>query len=212
MADSNRIHESFTIMQSPDELYRFWRDLSNLPRFMRNVRSVEPLDGNRSHWVVGGPDDRTYEWDAEIVRDEPGRVISWRTIGDADVKNEGSVTFQPATGGRGTVVAVEIVYDPPGGGAGKAIARLFGTRPETDVREDLRRFKQLCETGEIPTIRGQSAARDTNDDDEDENLPQAPEARQEAFAAEHAQDRGSGAEGDREHERDREREHEEVAR
>jgi uncharacterized membrane protein len=172
MADSNRIHESFTIMKSPDELYRFWRDLSNLPRFMRNVRSVES-NGARSHWVVGGPGDRTYEWDAEIVRDEPGRVISWRTVGDADVQNSGVVTFRPATGGRGTVVEVVLEYDPPGGAAGAALARLFGTRPKEDVREDLRRFKQLVETGEIPTTRGQSAARDTNDDDEDENVPQA---------------------------------------
>jgi uncharacterized membrane protein len=188
MADSNRIHESFTIMQSPEELYRFWRDLSNLPRFMRNVRSVEESEGNRSHWVVGGPGDRTYEWDAEIVRDEPGRIISWRTVGDADVPHSGVVTFRPATGGRGTVVDVEIAYDPPGGSAGAALARLFGTRPKEDVREDLRRFKQLVETGEIPTIRGQSAARDTNDDDEDENLPQALEtarAEEPARAEEH---------------------------
>jgi uncharacterized membrane protein len=202
MADSNRIHESFTIMQSPDELYRFWRNLSNLPRFMRNVRSVEERDGNRSHWVVGGPGDRTYEWDAEIVRDEPGQVISWRTVEDADVQHSGVVTFRPATGDRGTVVEVDIAYDPPGGAAGAALARLFGTRPKEDVREDLRRFKQLVETGEIPTIRGQSAARDTDDDDEDENLPQA-------LGAAEGEAGGRGGE-DREHERDRE--HEEVAR
>jgi uncharacterized membrane protein len=192
MADSNRIHESFTIMKSPEELYRFWRDLSNLPRFMRNVRSVES-DGPRSHWVVGGPGDRTYEWDAEIVRDEPGRVISWRTVGDADVRHAGVVSFREATGGRGTVVDVELEYDPPGGAAGAALARLFGTKPREDVREDLRRFKQLVETGEIPTIRGQAAARDTDVDDEDENLPQAPGAsaneaeEPEARAEEHAE-------------------------
>jgi uncharacterized membrane protein len=196
MADSNRIHESFTIMQSPEELYRFWRQLSNLPRFMRNVRSVDETEGNRSHWVVGGPGDRTYEWDAEIVRDEPGRVISWRTIGDADVRHSGVVTFRPATGNRGTVVEVELEYDPPGGAAGAALARLFGTRPKEDVREDLRRFKQLVETGEIPTIRGQSAARDTNDDDEDENLPQALQT----------------AEGEEPGAEERAEEHEEVAR
>ena len=190
MADSRRIHESFTIMQSPEELYRFWRDLSNLPRFMRNVRSVEESSGSRSHWVVGGPDDKTYEWDAEIVRDDPGEAIAWRTVGDADVQHSGSVLFRPATGGRGTVVEVEIVYDPPGGGAGAALARLFGTRPLEDVREDLRRFKQLVETGEIPTVRGQSAARDTHDDDEDENLPQAaPAGTQAASADEMAEER-----------------------
>jgi len=190
MADSNRVHESFTIMQSPEELYRFWRDFSNLPRFMRNVRSVEETDNARSHWVVGGPDDRTYEWDAEIVRDDPGEAIAWRTVGDADVQHSGSVLFRPATGGRGTVVEVEIAYDPPGGGAGAALARLFGTRPLEDVREDLRRFKQLVETGEIPTVRGQSAARDTHDDDEDENLPQAaPAGTQAASADEMAEER-----------------------
>jgi len=190
MADSRRIHESFTIMQSPEELYRFWRDLSNLPRFMRNVRSVKESSGSRSHWVVGGPDDKTYEWDAEIVRDDPGEAIAWRTVGDADVQHSGSVLFRPATGGRGTVVEVEIAYDPPGGGAGAALARLFGTRPLEDVREDLRRFKQLVETGEIPTVRGQSAARDTHDDDEDENLPQAaPAGTQAASADEMAEER-----------------------
>jgi len=208
MADTNRIHESFTIMKSPEELYQFWRQLSNLPRFMRNVRSVEEVEQTRSHWVVGGPGDRTYEWDAEIVRDEPGKVLSWRTVGDADVRHEGVVTFRPATGGRGTVVEVEIQYDPPGGAAGAAIARLFGTKPKEDVREDLRRFKQLVETGEIPTIKGQSAARDTMTDDEDENEPQAlqpeqrAEGRDEGRAEARLEDRVEAREEERVEERE----------
>lgn len=194
MADAKRIQESFTIMKSPEELYAFWRDVSNLPRFMRNVRSVEERDGNRSHWVVGGPGDHAYEWDAEIVRDEPGRLISWRTVADADVRHSGVVQFRPAAGGRGAVVEVEIEFDPPGGAAGAALARLFGTRPKEDVREDLRRFKQLVETGEIPTTRGQSAARDTDDDEEDESLPGAPAAEATAERVEPVQDEEEKAE------------------
>ena len=143
-----RVEKSVTINQSPEALYTFWRDLENLPRFMRHLVSVERR-GGRSHWVAKGPAGTTVEWDAEIVHEEPNVMIGWRSIDGADVDNAGSVHFTPATGGRGTQVKVVLRYDPPGGRLGAAVAKLFGRDPGHEVQEDLRALKQLLETGEI---------------------------------------------------------------
>jgi uncharacterized membrane protein len=99
------------------------------------------------------------EWEAEITADEPGRLIAWRSVGAADVENSGSVAFKAAPGGRGTIVRVEMRYRPPGGIVGAAVAKLFGEDPEQQLQEDLRRFKQLIEAGEIITTEGQPAGR-----------------------------------------------------
>jgi uncharacterized membrane protein len=126
---------------------------------MQHVESVEVLDAKRSHWRVSAPGGSTVEWDAEIVEEEPGRLIAWRSLPGAQIENGGSVRFRPATGDRGTVVEVTMFYEPPAGQAGVAVAKIFGEEPQMQVREDLRRFKQLSETGEIPTIEGQSSGR-----------------------------------------------------
>ena len=173
MADTVHVRASFTILKSPEELYRFWRNLENLPRFMKHVESVTDLGGNRSHWVVRAPAGRTIEWDAEIVAEEEGRALSWRTLPGAEVEHQGRVEFRPATGERGSVASVMLDYDPPGGKAGAVAAKLFGEEPGQQVREDLRRFKQLVETGEIPTTHGQPAGRDESPDEEGE--PEATE-------------------------------------
>jgi uncharacterized membrane protein len=163
MANGIEVRQSLTLLAPPQVLYDFWRRLSEFPRFMRHVESVEELDERRSHWIVRGPGNRRIEWDAEIVEDIPGRLIRWRTVGDPDVRHGGRVEFRPASGGRGTVAEVHLAYEPPGGGAGAAYAKMLGDDPKQQIREDLRRFKMLVETGEISTIVGQTSARDEDD-------------------------------------------------
>jgi uncharacterized membrane protein len=151
---AGRIEKSFTINRSPEEIYRFWRNFENLPRFMKHLESVRVTDG-RSHWVAKAPTGQTVQWDAEITDERENERIAWRSLPGADVDNAGSVRFRPAPGGRGTVVTVSMEYSPPGGGAGAALIRLLGDAPERQVEEDLRRFKEVMEAGEIPTIAGQ---------------------------------------------------------
>jgi uncharacterized membrane protein len=140
------------------ELYAFWRNFSNLPRFMENVRAVAVLDPLRSHWTIAAPGDRTVEWTSQITNDLPNERIAWASLEGADVRNSGAVSFRDAPNGRGTFVTVTIAYDPPAGGIGRLVAKLFHREPKIQARQDLRRFKQLMETGEIPTARGAAAA------------------------------------------------------
>jgi uncharacterized membrane protein len=156
---SVRVEHTLSVNCTPQDCYAMWRSFENLPRFMRHLKSVQPLDERRSHWVARGPGDTSFEWDAEITRDEPGALISWRSLEASDVENAGAVRFLPALTGRGTMVSVTMQYQPPAGRLGVAVAKLFGEEPEQQVREDLRRFKQLLETGEIPTIEGQPHGR-----------------------------------------------------
>ncbi len=144
---------SITIKRSPEELYRAWRDLPGLPRFMPTLESVERTGERRSHWRARGPAGTTVEWDAEIVDDRPDELIAWRAVG-GQVAHAGLVRFQPAPAGRGTQVTVEMEYTPPAGAAGAKLAQLFGAAPGQRLREDLRRFKQLMETGEILLSEG----------------------------------------------------------
>lgn len=126
---------------------------------MRHLTSVKVIDDKRSHWVAKAPAGGSVSWDAEIIRDEVGSVIAWRSLGGASVDNAGSVRFRDGTDGRGTDVRVVLDYIPPGGTVGKWAAKLFGEDPKTQVHEDLRNFKRFMETGEIPTIEGQSSGR-----------------------------------------------------
>lgn len=143
------ISRSVTIDRPRDELYAVWRNFENLPQFMENIESVRTMDGNRSHWVVRGPAGTTVEWDSEIVDDEPGRRISWRSLEGADIRNIGEVQFEDAPDGRGTIVRADIAYEPPAGKLGRAVAMLFQREPALQAKRDLRRFKQLMEAGEI---------------------------------------------------------------
>ena len=152
------VGRTVTINRSREELYAFWRDFRNLPLFMENIQSVTVLDSRRSHWVVRAPADRTVEWDAKITEDEPGELIAWESTGDASVRNSGRIEFRDSTNGRGTLVTATLVYDPPGGGLGQLVAKLFQREPKIQARRDLRRFKQLMETGEIATAQPPDAA------------------------------------------------------
>lgn len=155
----HEVRESVIINRSPHELYEFWRDLSNLPRFMTHLRSVDEIDDRRSHWEIDAPAGMTATWEAEVTRDEPGRRIAWRTIEPADVQHQGEVTFGRTPGNRGTKVSVNLSYAPPAGNVGHFIAKLLGQDPAKKMRDDLQLLKRQLETGEIPTTAGQPAGR-----------------------------------------------------
>jgi uncharacterized membrane protein len=151
---------SIATAKSPDECYRFWRNVENLPRFMESLESVQILDERRFHWVAKGPAAAmVLEWDCEITEDRPGAALAWRTLNGAQVPNAGSVLFEPAPHGRGTIVRLSIHYSPVGGRLTAALAKLLRQDPQTRVQEDLRRFKQLLETGELATTNGQPTGR-----------------------------------------------------
>ena len=139
-----------TINKPIGELYAYFRDFTNLPAFMENVDRIDVIDDERSHWVVKAPAGQTVEWDARITEEATDRFLSWTSEDGADVPNSGRVEFRDA-GARGTVVVATILYDPPAGIVGKLVAKLFQREPAIQARRDLRRFKQLMETGEVAT-------------------------------------------------------------
>lgn len=151
------IEKAISVNKSPAELYHFWRHLENLPRFMAHLRSVQSTGPRRSHWIADAPMKMTAEWDAEITEERENALIAWRSLEGSHIPNEGRVRFQRAPGGRGTEVRVTLIYMPPTGKLGAAIAKLFGEEPGQQLAEDLRRFKALMEAGEIPTVEGQSS-------------------------------------------------------
>src|SRR3954454_6935811 len=146
-----------TVTRPPEEVYAFWRQLDRLPTFMAHLEEVRATDARRSHWKASAPFGREVEWDAETTEDVPGQRIAWRSVDGADVPNSGEVRFVPAPGGRGTEVHVTLSYEMPGGALGKAAAKYFGEEPSQQLDDDLRRFKQVMETGEV--IRSDGAPR-----------------------------------------------------
>ncbi|MFB2983330.1 SRPBCC family protein [Microseira sp. BLCC-F43] len=150
-----KVEKTVTINSSPEELYRFWHDFENLPRFMKHLKFVKVYDEKRSHWIANAPLGNSVEWDAEIINDQENRLIAWASVEGADIDNSGFVRFQPAPARRGTEVKVVIEYNPPGGAIGATVAKLFGEEPEQQIGDDLRRFKQIIEAGEIATTEGQ---------------------------------------------------------
>ncbi|MEV4278625.1 SRPBCC family protein [Actinoplanes xinjiangensis] len=138
-----------TIRKPATEVYAFWRDLENLPTFMAHLEEVRTTGERTSRWTADAPFGKDVGWDAEIVDEVPGDRIAWRAIGDADVPNTGTVRFVPAPDGVSTEVHVALTYDIPGGTIGKAVARYFGEEPHQQLDDDLRRLKQVLETGEV---------------------------------------------------------------
>ena len=149
------VEESVTINRPIGELYEFWRNLENLPRFMSHLESVERITDTLSRWRAKGPGGKSVEWTAEVINEVPNQVIGWRSIEGSDVVSAGSVNFDDVGNGRGTQVRVRLQYSPPGGKVGAVVAKMMGRDPATEIREDLRRFKQLIESGEVPTTDGQ---------------------------------------------------------
>lgn len=155
-----RVSKAVTISnKSPEELYSFWRKLENLPTFMKHLESVTELDQTRSHWVAKAPLGQSVQWDADIIGDIPNQFIAWASAENADVENSGFVKFVPAPGDRGTEVHVTMEYKIPGGQVTATLAKLTGEEPEVQLTDELHRFKQLMEAGEIATTEGQPSGR-----------------------------------------------------
>jgi uncharacterized membrane protein len=157
------VEKSITINRSPNELYAFWRSFENLPRIMQHLESVTPIDSERSHWVAIGPAGKKFEWDAEIYNEKTNELIAWRSLSESDVVHAGSVRFEAGPPGRGTRVTVVVNYNVTGGKLTALFAKLFGGEPGQMIEDDLRRFKQLMEGGEIATIEGQPSGRNTTE-------------------------------------------------
>jgi len=149
------VQQSMIVNRSPQECYEYWRDAKNLSRFMRRIESVQQTGEKRSHWIARGPGGIRMEWDTEITEEKPGEHIAWRSLEGSELDTSGSVSFGSAPGGRGTLVRLIMRYTPPAGAVGKLYAKVLGSDPSSEVRESLRRFKSLLETGEIPTTDGQ---------------------------------------------------------
>ena len=146
------VRESVRLQVPLADAYQFWRRLENLPTFMTHLDRVSELADGRSHWIAGGPGGLSVEWDAEIINEEADKLIAWRSLPGSDIASAGSVTFDTVRGGKSTQVSVHLQYAPPAGKTGALVASLFGREPSQTVREDLRHFKQLLETGEIPKV------------------------------------------------------------
>ena len=148
-----KVEQSVVVNKSPEELYRYWRDFENLPRFMSQLIAVQTAGEKRSHWVIHSIAGAELSWDAEIINEVPNELIAWRTEEGADVDHAGSVRFEPSS--HGTKVKVTLEYRPPAGQIGIGVAKLLGQDPQQVIEQDLRRFKQLMETGEIISVEGQ---------------------------------------------------------
>jgi uncharacterized membrane protein len=152
------VERTVTIQRAPDEVYRAWRDLERLPSLVASLESVTVRDDRHSHWRVRGPGGRVFTWDAEIVADRDRELIAWRSMPGSRMDVAGSVQFRPAPGGRGTEVKVILAFSPRGRRLGRWLAQLADAG-HRDVREALRRFKQMLETGETPIVDGQPSGR-----------------------------------------------------
>lgn len=152
------VSHAVTVGRPVAEVYARWREFSRLPEFMETLISVEELPGTHSRWTVHGPSGPS-TFEAEMVADEPGRRIAWRTLAGSGVQHSGEVTFRPAPGDRGTEVLARYSYSPPGGAAGAALARALNHEPGQRTKDDLMRFKRMLELGFIPTAKGQTSGR-----------------------------------------------------
>lgn len=152
--EAMHVKAAITVRKPREEVYRFWRDLENLPSFMAHVESVEGNGNGRSHWKVKAPAGTHVEWDAELVEERPGEALVWHAVEGSDVDNSGAVRFLDAPRNQGTEVHVEFDYGAPGGRFGEAVAKLFGEEPTQQAKDDLRRFKQVMETGFVVRSEG----------------------------------------------------------
>ncbi len=174
-----KVERAVTINKPREEVFAFWRNLENLPRFMKHLKTVKITGHKISHWVANGPAGRTVEWDAEIINETENELIAWRSLEGSTVQNAGSVHFTDATGDRGTQIWISLQYNPPGGVLGAWFARLFGEEPEQQIAEDLGRLKAMMEAGQVPTNSGQASGRGQEQEQkkrsEEESVRQASE-------------------------------------
>ena len=144
------VKHSITVDRPAAELYARWRDIEAAPKFMSNIESVEVVDAKRSHWISSGPLGKAFSWDSELIADKPDHLIAWKSLPGGDVVQAGSVRFEPATDGRSTLVTIEVNFEPPAGLLGLTAAKILGEDPDKQTLDNLRRFKQLMETGQVP--------------------------------------------------------------
>lgn len=174
---------STTVTSPPEEVYALWRQLDRLPEFMAHLEEVRVTAPGRSHWRASAPFGKDVEWDAETTDDVPGQRLAWRSLEGADVPNAGEVRFVPAPGGRGTEVHVRLSYDLPGGALGKAVATYFGEEPSQQLDDDLRRFKQVLEVGEVVCSDGAPRGKHAREEfPQHPARPLSPEERAEVLA------------------------------
>jgi uncharacterized membrane protein len=150
--EGEKIEQSITINRPPEEIYSFWRQLENLSRFMQHIKSVTQTGSGISHWVVQTSHGAKFEWDARLIEDKPGEMLSWQSLDGADIDNAGSVWFTPSNDGQGTVVKVAMKYAPPGGKLASLMAKVFGDSAEKQMMEDLLRLKNLLEAPGHPPV------------------------------------------------------------
>jgi uncharacterized membrane protein len=148
--EPSRVDLRIDIASTPDKLYAFWRDIEKLPLFMSNLQSVTVLDQRTSHWVANAPAGLLIDWDAEVVDDQPGKLIAWRTLPGSAVSNHGAISFEALPDNRGTCVHLSLEYLPSTEAIGAALARWLGGNPQVQIAQDLRRFKQMVEEAAPP--------------------------------------------------------------
>jgi uncharacterized membrane protein len=148
------VEREIRIHRPAAEIYDFWRQLSNLPQFMPHLISVEERDERTSHWVVKGPAGTRLSWDAEIINEHPGEMISWQSLPGAQVENAGTIRFHSVEDGQSTDVRVSLQYYPPVGSAGAAVARVLGEAPEQQMESDLASLRDILEATEVAAGRG----------------------------------------------------------
>lgn len=157
---STQVRATITVDRPVGEVFAKWKDLSNLSQCMRHIESVRRIDDTHWHWKARAPKTNiTVEWDAEIIEENKDEMIVWRSVKGSEIHNEGMIEFKPRANGESTEIHAHIVYYPPAGKVGKTIAKFLHGISDQVVKEDLRRFKRLVETGEVPTIEGQSSGR-----------------------------------------------------
>ena len=166
-----KLKKSIIVDRTPEELYRYWRNLENLPNFVEILESVEVLDQKRSRWTILAPAGVRMTWNAEITVDRENEMIGWVAAAGSSVETAGYVRFERAPGGRGTVVRVALEYNPPGGKIGAAVSSLLGKRPGGHIEEALRRFKQLMETGDIATASEKLPVREPVEAASEDSFP-----------------------------------------
>jgi uncharacterized membrane protein len=149
------VYESILINRPPSELFSFWRDFSNLPRFMKHLENVEVLSPTRSVWTAKALAGTRVTWEADVINEIEGELLGWQSTANSDVATAGSVRFVPAANG-GTEIIVHLQYEPPAGKLGSLVASLFGEEPSQQIRADLRRLKEILETGEVPRAQTQT--------------------------------------------------------
>lgn len=148
-----------TINRSPEEIYQFWRDFQNLPKVMSFIERIEPREGKITHWVARGPAGPAIEWDAEVVDDQPGKLLSWRSVEGSELQTWGTVAFSPRGGDRGTEVSVKFNFYPPGKISG-TLARFMSGLENSVLDSNLKDLKSQLETGEVATSRRYKNGRD----------------------------------------------------